>query len=45
MTPEVIQFTFLVAAWIPAFLLGKELQKGYKEWREKATEKAYRRRD
>jgi hypothetical protein len=32
---DVAQITLLVAAWIVAFLLGKELQTGFAQWWEK----------
>ncbi len=33
MTPETVEFGLLVIGWIVAFLLGKELQTGYFQWR------------
>ncbi len=33
MSPETVEFGLLVIGWIVAFLLGKELQTGYYQWR------------
>jgi hypothetical protein len=31
---EIGQFAFLVAGWVVAFMLGKELQTGFTQWQE-----------
>jgi hypothetical protein len=32
---EITQFALLLAAWTVAFLLGKELQSGFSQWRNR----------
>jgi hypothetical protein len=32
---DVTQFAVLVAAWTVAFMLGKELQTGFAQWRDR----------
>jgi hypothetical protein len=34
MPVETLEFALLLSGWIVAFLLGKELQTGFKVWRE-----------
>jgi len=32
-TPEILQTVLAVAGWLVAFLLGRELASGYRQWR------------
>jgi hypothetical protein len=34
MPPETLEFGLLLAGWVVAFLLGKELQTGFRQWRQ-----------
>jgi hypothetical protein len=46
MSVETVEFLLLLSGWIVAFLLGRELQSGYRVWRLKAAEqRATTRRD
>jgi hypothetical protein len=45
MSPEVLQFGLLLAGWVVAFLLGKELQVGFKQWRGHLAEQRIRERE
>lgn len=38
MSFETLEFLLLLGGWIVAFLLGRELQTGYRLWRLRATE-------
>ena len=38
MPVETIEFLLLLSGWIVAFLLGKELQTGFRVWRTRAAE-------
>ena len=38
MSPETLEFLLLLSGWIVAFLLGKELQTGFRIWRTRAAE-------
>lgn len=41
--PEMIQLWLIVAGWLVAFLLGKELATGFTQWRARRTERGPRR--
>jgi hypothetical protein len=43
MTVETLEFLLLLSGWIVAFLLGRELQTGYRQWRLKSAEERARR--
>jgi hypothetical protein len=43
MSVETLEFLLLLSGWIVAFLLGRELQFGYRQWRLKAVEERTRR--
>ena len=43
MSVETLEFVLLLSGWIVAFLLGRELQTGYRQWRLKAVEQRTRR--
>ncbi len=46
MPVEAVQFGLLLVGWIVAFLLGKELQTGYAQWRTRSVQvRDGRRRD
>jgi hypothetical protein len=45
MTPETLEFLLLLSAWIIAFLLGRELQTGLRQWRMRLAEQRARHRD
>ncbi len=38
MSVETLEFLLLLSGWIVAFLLGRELQTGYRLWRLRAAE-------
>ena len=38
MPVETLEFLLLLSGWIVAFLLGKELQTGFRLWRTRAAE-------
>jgi hypothetical protein len=40
---ETIEFILLLSGWIVAFLLGRELQVGFRQWRLRAAEQRARR--
>ena len=42
MPVETIEFMLLLGGWVAAFLLGKELQTGFKLWRTRAAEQRAR---
>jgi hypothetical protein len=45
MPVETIEFMLLLSGWIVAFLLGKELQTGFRQWRTRTAEEHVRRDD
>ena len=45
MPPETLEFVLLLSGWIVAFLLGRELQVGFRQWRMRAAEQRARRDD
>ncbi len=45
MPAETIEFLLLLGGWIVAFLLGRELQTGFRQWRLKTAEQRIRRQD
>jgi hypothetical protein len=45
MTAETLEFLLLLSGWIVAFLLGRELQTGYRQWRLRVAEQRSRRDD
>jgi hypothetical protein len=46
MSVENIEFLLLLSGWVVAFLLGRELQSGYRQWRLRGAEqRAETRRD
>jgi hypothetical protein len=45
MPAETIEFLLLLGGWIVAFLLGRELQTGFRQWRLKTAEQRARRPD
>ena len=38
MPVETIEFLLLLSGWVVAFLLGKELQTGFRQWRTRVAE-------
>jgi hypothetical protein len=45
MSVETLEFLLLLSGWVVAFLLGRELQTGFREWRLKVAEQRARRED
>jgi hypothetical protein len=45
MSVETLEFLLLLSGWIVAFLLGRELQTGYRRWRLRVAEQRTTRRD
>jgi len=45
MPAETLEFLLLLSGWIVAFLLGRELQAGFRQWRLRAAEQRTRRPD
>ncbi len=45
MPVEALQFGLLLSGWIIAFLLGKELQAGFAQWRARSPQRPGGRRD
>ena len=45
MSVETFEFVLLLSGWIVAFLLGRELQTGYRLWRLRVGEERARRDD
>ena len=45
MPPETFEFLLLLAGWVVAFLLGRELQTGFRLWRLRTAEQRTRRPD
>lgn len=43
MSVETLEFLLLLSGWIVAFLLGRELQSGYRIWRLRTAEERTRR--
>ncbi|HEY0583578.1 MAG TPA: hypothetical protein VGE94_15445 [Chloroflexota bacterium] len=43
MPVETLQFLLLLSGWVVAFLLGRELQTGFREWRLRTAEQRARR--
>jgi hypothetical protein len=45
MSVETLEFLLFLSGWIVAFLVGRELQTGYRQWRLRAAEQRTRRED
>lgn len=45
MSVETLEFLLLLSGWVVAFLLGRELQTGYRLWRVRVAEEHTPRRD
>jgi hypothetical protein len=45
MSVETVEFVLLLGGWVVAFLLGRELQTGFRQWRLRAAEQRARRQD
>ena len=45
MPVETLEFLLLLSGWVVAFLLGRELQIGFREWRLRAAEQRTRRQE
>ena len=45
MSLETLEFLLLLSGWIVAFLLGRELQTGFRQWRLRTVEQRARRED
>jgi hypothetical protein len=45
MSVETLEFLLLLSGWIVAFLLGRELQTGYRQWRLRTAEQRARPED
>jgi len=45
MSVETMEFLLLLSGWIVAFLLGRELQTGFREWRVRTNDQRARRQD
>jgi hypothetical protein len=45
MSPDTLEFLLLLSGWIVAFLLGRELQTGLRQWRMRTAEERARRDD
>jgi hypothetical protein len=45
MPVETLEFVLLLSGWVVAFLLGKELQIGFRQWRVRTTAQRARRQD
>ena len=45
MPVETLEFILLLSGWVVAFLLGRELQIGFRRWRVRAAEQRARRND
>ena len=43
MSAETLEFLLLLSGWVIAFLLGRELQTGFRQWRLKTAEQRARR--
>lgn len=42
MSIETLEFVLLLSGWVVAFLLGRELQTGFREWRLKTADQRAR---
>lgn len=42
MSVETLEFLLLLSGWVVAFLLGRELQTGFRQWRLKTVEERTR---
>jgi hypothetical protein len=42
---ETLEFLLLLSGWVVAFLLGRELQTGFRQWRLRTAEQRARRED
>jgi len=45
MPAETLEFLLLLSGWVVAFLLGRELQTGFREWRLRTADQRARRQD
>jgi hypothetical protein len=45
MPVETMEFLLLLIGWVVAFLLGRELQTGFRQWRVRTAEQRSRGRD
>ena len=45
MSTEVLEFVLLLSGWIVAFLLGRELHIGFRQWRTRTADEQGRRPD
>ena len=45
MPPETLEFLLLLSGWVVAFLLGRELQSGFRQWRVRTAEQRPPRKD
>ena len=45
MSVETLEFVLLLSGWVVAFLLGRELQIGFRQWRLRTAEQRARRPD
>jgi hypothetical protein len=45
MSVEMLEFLLLLSGWIVAFLLGRELQTGYRQWRLRVADQRTRTED
>ena len=45
MPTDMLEFVLLLSGWVVAFLLGRELQTGFRLWRLKTAEQRTRRQD
>jgi hypothetical protein len=43
MPTETLQYLLFIGGWVVAFLLGRELQTGFREWRLRTAEQRTRR--
>jgi hypothetical protein len=45
MSLETLEFVLLLSGWVVAFLLGRELQTGFRQWRLRTAEQRQPRRE
>jgi hypothetical protein len=45
MPVETVEFVLLLSGWVTAFLLGRELQTGFRQWRLRTVEQRPPRKD
>jgi hypothetical protein len=45
MPAETLEFLLLLSGWVVAFLLGRELQTGFRQWRLRTADQRARRQD